>query len=91
MSLLSRKISDAPATIPSGSFTVDSGGEVLVGTLPTEWMREHAAVLGREIVDALAEAEAMGEPVVELSLEYSGLKISARNLRGGAVIFLLAV
>ncbi len=74
--------------LPSGSCTVDPSGRVVASTLP----RSFPDALVREISTAvLATFQAGREaqmPLTEIVADYSALKLTARELRGGAIIFL---
>jgi hypothetical protein len=82
-----------PATLnlvrlPNGSFTVDASGKILTSTLPHAFPEAWAEQIGRIVVDAFQSAQAAEVPLRELVAEYSALKLTARALRGGAIIFL---
>ena len=74
--------------LPSGSFTVDREGTVLSGTLPSSFPAELVRVIAGEVLSAFQGAAAAQLPLAELVITYPSLKISARELRGGAIIFL---
>lgn len=74
--------------LPSGSFTVDSEGTVVIGTLPSSFPQNLVTDIGEQVLAAFREAEAVQLPLSELVIHYPSLKITARELRGGAVIFL---
>ena len=73
--------------LPAGSFTVDSQGRIIVSTLPQAFSRGLAKDIGRLILDTFHSAEETQLPLTELCIQYSALKITARSLRGGAIIF----
>ena len=74
--------------LPSGSFTVDREGSVVVGTLPSSFPQSLVRDIAREVLAAFRGAEAAQLPLSELIVDFPSLKITARDLRGGAVIFL---
>ena len=74
--------------LPSGSFTVDRNGSVLVGTLPSSFPKSLMTEIGREVLDAFRGAESAQLPLSELIMIYPSLRITARDLRGGAIVFL---
>ena len=78
----------APRRLPSGSFTMDSAGELVASTLPGSYPRELLEETGRFVLAAFRRAEAARLPLTELALNYSALKITAREMRGGAIVFL---
>jgi len=90
MGLLSLFAKPAPTLVrlPSGSFTVDRNGRVLTGTLPSSFPASLVNDIAREVRAAFSEAAAAQLPLAELVINYPSLKISARELRGGAIIYL---
>jgi hypothetical protein len=90
MGLLNMFAKSAPTLLrlPSGSFTVDRNGRVLMGTLPSSFPLELVQEISRQVLAAFRDAAAAQLPLSELVVNYPSLKISARELRGGALIFL---
>jgi hypothetical protein len=90
MGLLSLFARSAPTLVrlPSGSFTVDREGCVLMGTLPSSFPVSLVKDIARKVLGAFGEAADAQLPLAELVINYPSLKITARELRGGAVIFL---
>jgi hypothetical protein len=76
--------------LPSGSFTVDREGTVLVRTLPSSYPMELVEEIGQQMIAAFREAAAAQLPLSEIVVNYSSMKITARELRGGAIVFLSA-
>jgi hypothetical protein len=74
--------------LPSGSFTIDRHGDILTDTLPSSFPSELVNEIGRQVLAGFQEAAAAQLPLSELIIDYPGLKISARELRGGAIIFM---
>jgi hypothetical protein len=74
--------------LPRGSFTVDRNGRVIASTLPQLYPNALAEGIGREVVAAFQMAQAAQTPLYELIVRYANLKLTARELRGGAIIFL---
>lgn len=90
MGLLNLFARPAPALLrlPSGSFTVDREGAVLTATLPRSFPASVVKDIGQQVRAAFSEAAAAQLPLAELIINYPSLKISARELRGGAIVFL---
>jgi hypothetical protein len=90
MGLLNLFAKPAPALLrlPTGSFSVDRQGCVLVGTLPSSFPKELVDDIAREVIAAFSGAAAAQLPLVELTIIYPSMKIVARELRGGAMVFL---
>ena len=74
--------------LPSGSFTVDREGHVLVATLPSSFPKSLVQEIGRHVLETFREAQTAQLPLSELVIHYASLKISAHEMRGGAMIFL---
>jgi len=74
--------------LPSGSFTVDRDGAVLIGTVSSSFPRELIGDIAQQVLATFREAQSANLPLSELVINYPSLKITARELRGGAVIFL---
>jgi len=76
--------------LPSGSFTVDREGKVLVRTLPSSYPTVLVEEIGEQMIAAFRDATAAQLPLSEIVVTYSSLKITARELRGGVIVFLSA-
>ncbi len=74
--------------LPNGSFTVDLHGKVVTSTLPHTFPEAWAEEIGTNVVAAFRAAENVQLPLKELVADYSAMKLTARALRGGAIIFL---
>jgi len=74
--------------LPSGSFTVDRDGSVLIGTVSSSFPRELISDIAQQVLTTFREAQTTNLPLSELIINYPSLKIFARELRGGAFIFL---
>ncbi len=84
---------DAPTLgrLPSGSFTVDRDGNVLTSTLPRSFGEANVREIGKTVMEAMVSAREANLPVTELVLYFSALKITAKEQRGGVMIFLAPV
>lgn len=90
MGLLKRlaKSRSALVRLPTGSFTADEEGRVVVGTLPSSFPAELASEIARQAQAAFREANDTQLPLSELIINYPTLKITARELHGGVLVFL---
>jgi hypothetical protein len=90
MGLLSFFTKPTPALLrlPSGSFTVDREGSVLTRTLPSSFPDDLVQDIAQQVRTAFGEATKAQLPLTELVINYPSLRISARELRGGAIVFL---
>lgn len=75
--------------LPSGSFTVDRTGRVMTSTLPQSFPSEHLADIGAQVIAAFRAAAKAQMPLSEIIIHYAALKLLARELRGGAMVFLM--
>jgi len=74
--------------LPCGAFTVDARGNLVSSTLP-QWVPEVWAVqIGQQILAVFKGAAGVRLPFCELRVQYAAFRITARELRGGAIIFL---
>jgi len=74
--------------LPTGSLTVDRHGEVITSTVSSAYPKNLLREIGREVLHIFRESRAAQMPLGEITIHYASLRISARELRGGAVIFL---
>jgi hypothetical protein len=90
MDLLSlfRKASPEVAGLPSGSLTVDRDGVILASTVSSSFPVGAIEDIVREVLSAFREAAEAQVPLTALNIHYKSLEISARDLRGGALLFL---
>ena len=77
-----------PERLPSGAFTLHRGGEIVGSTLPSSFPLIAVTEIGRVVLEAFARAHETNLLLSDLYINYSGLTITARELRGGALIFL---
>jgi len=87
LSLFSRPAAQLIA-LPRGSFTVDRDGRILVSTLPQAFPTALAEEIGSHALMAFKSAQTAQLPLSEIIIRYPSLKVTARELRGGAIIFL---
>ena len=73
--------------LPSGSFTMDREGRVISTTLPQSFPASHMQEMGRQVLAFFRAAETAQMPLSEMIVYYSALKLTARELRGGAIVF----
>ena len=77
--------------LPRGSFTVDSDGRILASTLSNSVAPTLIRDVTEEVLAAFRAAQESKIPLTEIVIRYSSLKLTARELRGGAIIFLTPV
>jgi hypothetical protein len=75
--------------LPTGSVTVDRNGRVVTYTVSSAYPKALLRDIGVEVLSIFSEAREAQMPLAEISIHFASLNITARELRGGAVIFLL--
>ena len=92
MGLLSLFTKAAPTLVrlPTGSFTVDREGGVLVSTLPSSFPVDLVRDIGEQVLACFRDATVAQLPLSELVIIYPSLKVTAREVRGGAIVYLSA-
>jgi hypothetical protein len=90
MGLLTLFSRTTPALVrlPSGSFTVDREGSVLIGTLPSSFPVALVRDIAQQVLETFRDASEAQLPLSEVVINYPTLRIRARELRGGAIIYL---
>ncbi len=87
MALLT-KSNSPPLRLPSGAFTVDAQGCVVSSTIP-QWVPEKQVLaIGHHILAVFKGARTAQLQFSEVVVQYGAFKITAREMRGGAIIFL---
>jgi len=74
--------------LPSGSFTIDAAGKVAVSTLPRAFPEAKLRQISDLVLGTFQAAREAHIPITELVVHFGALRLSARELRGGAIIFL---
>ena len=74
--------------LPGGTFTIDAQGEILTTTLPQCFPVDRMRAIGAQVLASFQGARQAQLQFNELIVHYGVLKITARELRGGAIVFL---
>ena len=74
--------------LPTGTITVDRNGQVVTSTVSSAYPKNFLRDIGRDVLALFREARAAQMPLAEVSLHFGSLHVTARELRGGAIIFL---
>jgi hypothetical protein len=77
-----------PLRIPTGCFSLDPDGRIVSSTMPSSFPEEIIAEIGEKILQTFQESHKAGLGLTEVSVHYASLRITARDLHGGALIFL---
>ena len=74
--------------LPTGTITVNRQGQVVTSTVTSAVPPAQLHAIGRDVLELFHEARTAQMPLAEVSLHFGSLRITARELRGGAIIFL---
>lgn len=74
--------------LPSGTFTVDADCHIVSSTVPRTVPEALVKEIGRHILAIFAGARQANLQFSELVVQYAAFKITAREMRGGAIVFL---
>jgi len=74
--------------LPQGTFTIDSRGRVVSSTLPHSLSAGQVRDIGQQILAIFQGARTAQLPLYELVVNYGVFKITAREMRGGAIVFM---
>lgn len=90
MGFLSKLFNSQPAVraLPSGSVTVSRKGDILTSTVSSSYPKPMLEEIAKEVLREFQDAREAQLSLTELSLHFGSLRITAREIQGGAVIFL---
>jgi hypothetical protein len=88
MGVLKKNAKPEVKRLPRGTFTVDAEGQVVSSTVPHSVSTELVEEIGRQVLSIFLGARAAQAGFAELVVQYAAFKITAREMRGGAIIFL---
>jgi hypothetical protein len=90
LNFMKKGASEEPSVIrlPTGSFTIDATGRVVVSTLPRAFPSGLVKQISDLILGTFRSAREREVPLTEIVADYTALRLTARELRGGAIIFL---
>ena len=66
---------------------MDRSGRLVISTLPSGLDAALLDEIGHQVIHAFKSARAAHLPLSELNIQYRSLKITARDLAGGAFVF----
>jgi hypothetical protein len=75
--------------LPSGAFALDHSGRIVVSTLPQTFPESQMRDIGQRVLTFFKGAQHAQMPLQEVNVYYPNLKVTARSLRGGALVFLI--
>lgn len=75
--------------LPAGSITVDRKGTIVTSTVSSTYPNSLLRDIASDVLQLFREARDAEMPLTEVRLQFGSLHITGRELRGGAIIFLL--
>lgn len=91
LDLFARPAGQLLLAIPKGTFTVDPAGRIMTSTIPRTFPQDKLQLIGQTIIGIFSQAKSADAALNELTVEFGALKIHARELRGGAMVFLTPI
>lgn len=88
LKFFSKSSSAAVRKLPSGTLTVDGNGRIVTCTVPSSYPKGLLHAIADEALHLFREARTAQLPLTELNIHFASLQITARELRGGAILFL---
>lgn len=90
MGLLNLFTKSRPALqrLPSGSLTVDRDGHIVTSTVASSYPEEVLEEIADEVLQMFNAAREAHLPLTEFRIHFASLHLTAREARGGALIFL---
>jgi hypothetical protein len=74
--------------LSTGCFSMDRSGQIVTSTMPQAFPVTQLEEIGRTIIEVFRSAQEAQIPLTELNINYAALKLNAREMRGGAIVFL---
>lgn len=87
LKFFSREAPSAPIPLPSGSFTIDRTGRIVSSTVSNYFPEKHTMEIGRVVIETFRRAQTAEVVLTEITLNFAAIKVTARELRGGAIVF----
>jgi hypothetical protein len=90
MGFLAKFFGDRAAVqqLPAGTITVDRQGHIITSTVSSAFPKHLLREIARDVLELFREGRVAQLPLAEVALHFGSLRITARELRGGAIIFL---
>jgi hypothetical protein len=74
--------------LPAGTFTIDADCRIVSSTVPGSVPDAQVRDIGRQILAIFQSARHANLQFSELIVQYAAYKVTAREMRGGAIVFL---
>ena len=75
-------------TLPNGAFTVDALGRIIISTVPGSVPEKRIKAIAEQVLAVFNGAHSAQFHFSELVVQYGAFTITAREIRGGALIYL---
>ena len=86
--IFKRRFTGRVSKLPSGVFALDHTGQIVTSTLPQNFPQHELREIGARVLAFFRGAQRAQMPLQELNVYYPTVKVTARFIRGGALIFL---
>ena len=73
---------------PTGAVVINRAGSIVASTLPSTVSRALVEQIGKTALRVVAAGRKINAPFSDLVVRFSGLTLTVRELRGGALVFL---
>lgn len=74
--------------LPSGSLTVDRNGNTITSTIPSKYPAALVSEIAKDVLKIFSDAREANSALTEINVQFASLNVTARELGGGAIIFL---
>ena len=88
LDIFNKSKAQSPPPLPSGSYTVDRDGKVVTRTIPSSISTHSLEMISAQVLQTFREAKQAHLSITEFSINMGAMSVKARELRGGAMIFL---
>ena len=88
LNIFNKSKAQSPPQLPSGSYTVDREGKVVTRTIPSSVATHSLEMISAQVLQTFREARQAKLNISEFSINMGAMSVKARELRGGAMIFL---
>jgi hypothetical protein len=87
LKIFSRGAPSTPLPLPTGTFTIDRTGRIVSSTVSNYFPEKLAVEIGRAVIETFRRAQTAEVVLTEMTVNFASIKVTARELRGGAIVF----
>ncbi|MEY2457569.1 MAG: hypothetical protein QOD03_1451 [Verrucomicrobiota bacterium] len=88
LNLFSNSRNAAVQRLPAGTMTVDRFGNIITTTVSSAYSTKLLNDIATEVLRLFREARHAQIPLAEFRIQFASLEIVAREMRGGAIVYL---